>query len=222
MVERYLSDEEIKEAVLDELKWDPEVDPTDVGVEVDDGVVTLTGTVESYAMKYAAEKAAHRVLGVKAVANDIKVMLPSERVRTDTAIAEAAANALRWDTIVPSDRIKVTVRDGRITLEGDVDWYFQKEAAGRDVRNLIGVKGVTNLIRVLAPTVSPTEVKSKIEDALERSAELDARRIRVETRDGKVVLSGTVRSWVEREEAEGAAWATRGVRDVENLITVVP
>lgn len=222
MVERYLSDEEIQRAVLDELRWDPEVDPTDVGVEVDDGVVTLTGTVGSYTMKYAAEKAAHRVLGVKAVANDIEVVLPGERVRTDTAIAEAAANALRWDTVVPSDRISVTVRDGWVTLEGDVDWYFQKEAAERDVRNLIGVKGVTNLIRVRAPRVSPTEVKSNIEEALERSAELDARRIRVETRDGKVVLSGTVRSWVEREEAESAAWATKGVTDVENLIIVSP
>lgn len=215
-----VTDEEIQRRVLDELKWDPEVDPTDVGVEVDDGVVTLTGTVESYPMKFAAEKAAKRVLGVKAVANDIEVKLPGERVRTDTDIAQAAANALEWNTQVPHERIKVTVRDGWVTLEGDVDWPYQKEAARKAVEGLTGVKGVSNLIEVRAPKVSPDEVKARIEEALERSAELDARRIRVEAQDGKVILSGTVRSWVEREEAESAAWATRGVTDVENRITI--
>ena len=217
-----VTDEEIQRKVLDELKWDPEVDPTDVGVEVDDGVVTLTGTVESYPMKYAAEEAAKRVLGVKAVANDIEVKLPGERVRTDTEIAQAAANALEWNTQVPHERIKVTVRDGWVTLEGNVDWPYQREAAKRAVENLTGVRGVTNLIEVRAPKVSPEEVRARIEEALERSAELDARRIRVEARDGKVILSGTVRSWVEREEAERAAWATKGVSDLENRITISP
>lgn len=217
-----LTDEEIKQQVLDELKWDPEVEPTDVGVEVDDGVVTLTGTVESYPMKYAAEQAAKRVLGVKAVANNIEVKLPGERMRTDTDIAQAAVNALQWNTQVPDERIKVTVRNGWVTLEGNVDWSYQKEAAKRAVENLIGVKGVSNLIEVRSPKVSPIEVKSSIEDALERSAELDARRIRVEAQDGKVILSGTVRSWAARQEAENAAWGTKGVSDVENRLTIAP
>ncbi len=222
MVTRSVSDEEILQRVLDELRWDPQVEPTDVGVEVDDGVVTLTGTVESFPMKYAAENAARRVVGVKAVANDIQVRLPQEQARTDTDIAKAAADALEWNTQVPHERIKVVVRDGWVTLEGDVDWHFQREAAERSVRDLMGVKGVTNLITVSAPRVSPTEVKSNIEKALERSARLDAGRIQVEARDGKVILSGTVRSWVEREEAEDAAWATEGVSDVENRITIAP
>lgn len=216
-----LDDNRIQQRVLEELKWDPQVDPKDVGVEVDNGVVTLTGTVESYPMKFAAEDAAKRVLGVKAVANDIEVKLPHEMVRTDTGIAQAAANALEWNTRVPHERIKVTVRDGWVTLEGDVDYEFQKEAAERSIRDLTGVKGVTNLIKVIAPArVSPGEVKSRIEDAFERMAELDARRIDVEARDGKVILRGTVRSWFEREEAEDAAWAAPGVSDVENQITV--
>jgi len=216
------TDEEIQRDVLKELEWDPEVEPTDVGVEVDDGVVTLTGTVESYPMKWAAERAAHRVLGVKAVANDIKVKLPFSSQRDDTDIAKAAASALAWDTQVPHDRIKVTVRDGWVTLEGNVDWHFQKEAAERDVRSLVGVKGVTNSITVSARKVSPDKVKAEIEEALKRSAELEASRIDVRTIDGKVILSGTVRSWAEREEAEDAAWATEGVSDVENRITVSP
>ncbi len=222
MAAKMLTDEEIQRQVLDELRFDPEVEPTDVGVEVDNGVVTLTGTVDSYSMKFAAEKAAKRVKGVKAVANDIQVTLPFERTRTDTDIARAAANALEWNTEVPHERIKVTVHEGWVTLEGDVDWHYQKEAAERSVRDLMGVKGVTNLIAVAAPKASPDQVKSLIEDALERSAQLDAERIHVDIRDGKAVLSGTVRSWVEKQDAEDAAWAAEGVSDVENLITVSP
>ena len=189
---------------------------------VSDGVVTLTGTVSSYPQKMAAEKAARRVWGVKAVANDIEVRLPTEAKRTDTDIAEAAVRALEWDTVVPSDRINVTVRDGWVTLDGNVDWYYQKTAAERDVRNLQGVRGVTNLIMVAGPRVSTAEIKSKIERALKRSAEIDASKIRVESEDGKVILSGTVRSWAEREEAEEAAWSTAGVTSVENRITITP
>lgn len=222
MAGRLTSDEDIQQRVLQELRWDPRVEPTDVGVEVDNGVVTLTGTVESYAMKMAAEEAAKRVYGVKAVANDIQVKLPFERTRTDTDIAAAAVQALQWNTEVPHERIKVTVRDGWVTLEGDVDWHYQKTAAERAVRNLVGVKGVSNLIRITAPTVtvSATEVKSEIEEALKRNAELEARQIDVDVRDGKVILRGSVDSWDDREEAENAAWSARGVSDVENQLTV--
>jgi len=221
--QQLLDDEEIRRRVLDELEFDPAIEePTHIGVAADNGVVTLTGTVSSYPAKFAAERAARRVLGVRAVANDIEVKLPFERTRTDTDIATAAVNALEWDTVVPSDRIKVTVRDGFVTLEGNVDWYYQKEAAERDVRNLQGVRGVANLITVAAPKVSPEEVKAKIAQALERSAELDARKIKVEAYDGRLVLSGTVRSWAERQEAEAVAWATRGVSQVENRIIVSP
>ena len=222
MADTILTDEEIQRKVLDELRWDPEVDPTDVGVEVDDGVVTLTGTVDSYPVKHAAERAAHRILGVKAVANDIQIKLPFDKTRTDTDIATAAAHALEWDTQVPFERINLTVRNGWVTLDGEVDWAYQKEVAERAVRNLTGVRGVTNLLHIAAAlTAVPEEVRFMIEEALKRNAELDARRIRVEAADGKIILSGRVRSWAEREQAESAAWAAEGVSDVENQITVV-
>jgi osmotically-inducible protein OsmY len=181
--------------------------------------VTLSGYVDSYAKRYYAERAAKRVVGVKAVANDLQVKLPFSSQRTDPEIAAAAVKALEDRITVPHDRIKVTVRDGWITLEGDVDWQFQRAAAENAVRDLIGVKGITNLVTV-KPSVSPVEVKSKIEEALKRTAELDAQRIKVEVQDGQVILKGTVRAWVEREEAERAAWRAPGVRKVENQIAV--
>lgn len=223
MVERVREDEAIRDDVIDELEWDPAIsEPTQIGVAVSNGVVTLTGTTRTYPEKFAAERAARRVFGVKAVANDIQVKLPTERMRTDTDIAAAAVRALEWDTTVPHERIKVTVRDGWVTLEGNVDWRYQRENAEADVRNLEGVKGVSNQITVAAPRVSPEEIKERIQQALRRSAQVDAQRIRVETLDGKLILSGTVRSWAEREEAEAAAWSTRGVSEVENRITVSP
>jgi len=190
---------------------------------VKNGIVTLTGGVDTYTKKWAAEDAAHRVRGVKAVANDIEVRLPNSAERTDPDIAAAVTRTLEWDAFVPIEKLDVTVSKGWVTMRGEVEWQYQKEDAERVVRRLAGVRGVTNLITV-RPRVkpSPQELKRKIEDALVRSAETDAERITVEVQGEKVILKGSVHAWAERQEAERVAWLAPGVSAVENRITVMP
>jgi osmotically-inducible protein OsmY len=216
-----MNDSELKRDVENELKWEPSVNEAHIGVTAKDGVVTLTGHVPSYAEKYGAERAAKRVFGVKAVADELDVKLPGSVIRNDEEIAQACINAFKFNYSVPADKIKVLVADGWVTLEGQVEWQYQKEAAMNAVRYLTGVTGVSCKITVKA-RVSPTDVKNKIEAAFKRSAEIDARSVNVEALNGKVILRGNVRSWAEREEAQRAAWAAPGVNAVENelLVTV--
>ena len=213
------SDVAIQQDVLDELKWNAYVRPNEIGVSVKDGIVTLTGWVDSYMKKIAAEEAAHRVPGVKAVANDIEVRLLSSDERTDADLAAAVLNALKWNAAIPTDKIDVTVSKGWVTLKGEVEFGFQKRDAERAVQRLKGVKGVTNLITVPS-LVSPSELKQQIEKALVRNAQMDASRITVETQGSKVILRGTVRSYAEKKAAEDTAWSAPGVTDVDNRITI--
>jgi osmotically-inducible protein OsmY len=217
------TDEEIQRDVLLDLKWDAKIAPNEIGVAVKNGVVTLTGSVDTFSKKWAAERAALRVRGVKGVANEIEVRLSSSDERTDPEIAEAATQALALSTLVPEDAIKVTVSHGWVTLRGEVEWQYQRREAERILRNLRGVRGVSNLVTVRPSTApSPDELRKKIEDALVRSAETDAENITVTTEGSKVILSGTVRSWAERREAERVAWLAPGVTEVENRIRLQP
>lgn len=215
------SDSELKRDVETELKWEPSVNEAHIGVSVKDGVVTLSGHVPSFAEKAGAEKAAKRVYAVKAVADELDVRLLSSAKRTDEEIAQACVNALKNNASVPDDKIKIVVSSGWVTLEGAVERQFQREAALNAVLHLTGVIGVSNNITIKTQ-VSPKDVKDKIKAAFHRSAEIDARRVDIEAHDGKVILRGSVRSFVEREEAQQAAWAAPGVTAVENQIRVAP
>ena len=212
------TDAQLRDAVYHQLEWEPEINASAIGVTASDGVITLTGLVNSYPQKIAAERAAMRVHGVRVLANDLHVNLRDEY--SDPEIAKDALQALQSHTSIPNE-LKVTVREGFLTLEGTVAWMYQKLAAESAVKYLKGVKGVSNLIHI-KPTVSTGEVKTKIEEALRRSAEVDAGRILVEAESSTITLSGNVRSWAERQEAERAAWAAPGVTRVENHIVVTP
>jgi len=213
------NDLSLRQDVERELGWEPIVRSAEIGVAVKEGVVMLTGAVASYAAKRAAERAAARVRGVRAVSSELEVKPAGLAERSDPGIAWAAANVLAWNALVPAERIRVSVSQRWITLEGTVDWRFQRTAAEDAVADLAGVVGVTNLINV-CPPVPAEEVKGEIETALNRSADVDARRIIVEVRGDCVTLFGAVDSWAQREAAERAAWSAPGVREISNHITV--
>lgn len=215
------SDSEIEHDVREELQWDPDLNAEDIAVSVKDGVVTLAGFTRSYTDRLEAEMAAKRVAGVHAVANDIEVRLPAIDQRPDPDIGRDAVAALKSQLPISHDKIKVIVKDGWITLEGAVEWQYQKTTAESAVRKIKGVKGVTNVVQ-LKPAVQPSDIQRKIQEAFKRSAEVDANRITVEAKGGEVILKGTVRSWMEREEAERVAWSAPGVTHVEDRIVVSP
>ena len=216
------SDSDIERDVKEELKWEPGLpQAADIAVSVKDGVVTLAGFVRSYTEKYQAETAAKRVVGVKGVANDIEVRMPSIDERPDPEIARDAVAAIKTQLPISSEHIKVVVKHGWVNLEGQVEWEYQRRTAEQAVRRIKGIKGVSNLIQ-LRPRAEPSEIKRKIQDAFKRNAEVDANRIIVETNGSEVVLKGTVRSWIEREEAERIAWSAPGVTKVEDRIIVSP
>ncbi|MBN9510006.1 MAG: BON domain-containing protein [Alphaproteobacteria bacterium] len=218
-------DQSLRAAVVAELEWEPSVDAAHIGVSAKNGVVTLSGFVDSYPAKAAAERAARRVRGVRAIAEEIEVRLPNDQKHADDEIAGRALQIFAWDVEVPHERIRVKVEHGMVTLEGSVAYQFQRAAAEADIRRLGGVRGVVNLIRVAESAdrrPDPDVIREKIERALRRNAELEAGRLAVDVEGGRATLRGSVETWWERDLAEGAAWAAPGVSQVRNEIDVRP
>jgi osmotically-inducible protein OsmY len=213
------TDAQLQRDVIDELRFDPAVGSAEIGVAVKNGVITLSGQLESYAKKYAAIRAAERVAGVRAIAEELNVVLAGSFHRTDIDLAHAVASTLTWDVQVPDDKVKARVGDGWVWLEGEVEWQFQSIAAERAIRNLTGVRGVTNVLQIKKRPSAP-DVRQRIESAFKRHAELDSKQIAVEAIDGRVTLRGKVRSWAERKDAEFAAWSAPGVTKVEDELLV--
>lgn len=214
-----MKDTELRQDVIEELEFEPSIDAADIGVAVEDGTVTLTGHVPTYSQKQKAENIVKRVKGVRAIAQEIEVRPIGSHITADDEIAKRVANSLRWNSSVPKDTVQVRVENGFVSLSGKVRWHFEKQAAEKAVRDLTGVKGVSNLISI-EPSVSPIDVRQRIENALRRDAELEAKRIQVKVDDRKVTLDGTVRTWAERDAVERAAWAAPGVNSVVDHIAI--
>jgi osmotically-inducible protein OsmY len=216
------TNDELQKDVMAEIKWDPQLESvhTQIGVASNDGVITLSGVVDSYGQKMAAEKAAQRVYGVKVVASDLEVRLAGWAAKNDTEIAEAVRNALKWNSAVNEDRIEVKVDNGWVTLDGEVQWRYEKISAQHNVESLVGVRGVTNTIRIKQKPIDTKEIRNKIAAAFHRSAALDANAIKLEISGGRVTLTGTVSSWAEKESAEQIAWKSPGVLVVDNRIEI--
>ncbi len=215
-----MSDRTLKQAVEDELEWEPSINAEHIGVTAEDGVVTLTGHVGSYAEKFTAEKAARRVKGVRAIAQEIEIRFPNDKKTSDDQIAKRALDIIAWDSTIPKDKVQVKVQDGFVTLSGQVDWHYQRTDAEYAVRKLAGIKGLSNEIQV-KPRVQALDVKQRIESALKRNADLEAGSIKVSVLNGRVTLDGKVKAWYERDLAERTAWSAPGVISVEDHISIV-
>jgi osmotically-inducible protein OsmY len=216
-----MNDKQLRQNVLDELDFEPSIDSANIGVAVENSVVTLSGHVPSYWQKATAERAVWRVKGVKAIAEEIEVRFPSDKKDADDQIAERALNILAWDVCIPKNAVRIKVQDGWVTLEGEVNWQYQRKAADDDIRKLTGVFGVSNNI-TLKPVVQSSDVRQRIEDALKRHAEVESRQIVISVRDnGTVTLEGKVDNWEELQAVERAAWSAPGVRLVEDRITII-
>ncbi len=213
------TDNEIQKDVIEQLKWEPFLNSSQIGVAVKNGIVTLSGRVDTFSKKILAEKATKKVSGVKAIAEDIQVGISPSYKKTDTEIAEAVVNALKWHTMIPEEKIKVSIEEGNVKLEGEVEWEYQRSQAKTAIENLVGVRFITNLINVKAK-ITPYEIQQKINTSFQRSANIDAGKINVEVVGSKVTLKGKVRSFAEKEDAENAAWSAPGVVSVDSKLSI--
>lgn len=214
-----MNDKDLRQDVVDALDFEPGIDSADIGVAAENGVITLTGHVPSYSQKLAAERAAWRVKGVKAIAEEIEVRIPGDKRHADDEIAQRALNVLAWDALVPRDTVRVKVQKGYVTLAGQLDWNYQREAAVAAIRKLDGIAGVINEI-TLKPVVQATDVKQRIADALKRHAEVEAKRVQIRVHDGEVDLEGEVDDWDERQAVVHAAWSVAGVKEVHDRLRI--